>query len=130
MIKRCCTTRMRMGIFTMMAARWIIPNSLDNKVNYALIALTAFAPRVLPHAVKAPDGRICAVEVYEAARLRGQAAEDTSGAKSATADLPTPRYDFIDKLAWVLRPTTDSILEPAIRYKVTLPGGAVVDVRP
>ncbi|SRR5229473_1567188 len=39
-------------------------------------------------------------------------------------------YDFIDKLAWVLRPTTDSILEPAIRYKVTLPGGAVVNVRP
>lgn len=25
-------------------------------------------------------------------------------------------YDFIDKLAWVLRPTTDAILEPAIRY--------------
>jgi hypothetical protein len=25
-------------------------------------------------------------------------------------------YDFIDKLAWVLRPTTDSIVEPAIRH--------------
>ncbi len=25
-------------------------------------------------------------------------------------------YDFIDKLAWVLRPTTDSIVEPAIRF--------------
>jgi hypothetical protein len=58
--------------------------------------------------VKAPDGRICAVEVYEAAKLRGQAAEDTSGAKSATADLPTPSYDFGDKLAWVLRPKTDA----------------------
>jgi len=25
-------------------------------------------------------------------------------------------YNFIDKLAWVLRPTTDSIVEPAIRF--------------
>jgi len=32
------------------------------------------------------------VEVYEAAKLRGEAAEYTSWAKSATADLPTPRY--------------------------------------
>jgi len=27
------------------------------------------------------------------------------------------KYEFLDKLAWVLTPTTDAIVEPAIRFE-------------